>query len=273
VTQAPQLLDDDFAEDHLGVGRNMAKSIRHWLVATGLAEQSGDGIATLAPSKLGTLVRRKDPHLLDTGTWWILHVNLVANPDHAFTWNWFFNQWSLQRFDRAPCIEALKRYAGSKLPRTPSARTIERDVATLLQSYARPVPNRPDDPEDSAESPFQDLALLHHHSASGYYQLNYDPKNVGANLFGYAISLMPRAAGRSELSISELERADYSPGRCFLLRGDDIYDLVQRFESEDRRSFALRSQAGERGLKFDGSKKPLDWARAHFMATEATTHA
>ena len=272
LTESPDLLDDEHSEDHLGVGRNMAKAIRHWLAATGLAEVPDQGEGRLGPSKFGTLVRRKDPHLLDLGTWWILHVNLVGNPDEAFTWNWFFNQWSLQRFDRSPCIEALKRYAAAKLPRTPSARTIERDVAALLQSYARPIPARIDDPEDSAESPFQDLSLVLHHAASGYYQLNYDPKDIGLNLFGYAVSRMPKAASRSELTISELERADCSPGRCFLLRGDDIYDLLQRFEQEDRRAFALRSQAGERGVKIDGNKSSLEWAKAHYAASEVTSH-
>jgi hypothetical protein len=270
LCESPALLVDEYAEDHLGVGRNMAKSIRHWLTAAGLADEV-DG--HLAPSKLGSLVRKEDPHLLDLGTWWILHVNLVANPDDAFSWNWFFNQWSLQRFDRAPCIEALKRYAAAKLPRTPSPRTIERDVATLLQSYARPIPAKVDDPEDSSESPFQDLGLVHYHAASGYYQLNHDPKPVGLNLFGYALSKMPKAAGRADITISELERSECSPGRCFLLRGDEIYDLVQRFEQEDRRAFALRSQAGERGVKFDGGRSALDWAKAHYAASEVMQDA
>jgi hypothetical protein len=83
---------------------------------------------------------------------------------------------------------------------------------------------------------------------------------------------MPKAASRCELTISELERADCSPGRCFLLRGDDIYDLLQRFEQEDRRAFALRSQAGERGVKFDGNKSSLEWAKAHYAASEVTSH-
>ena len=40
LTTTPELLVDEFSEDHLGVGRNMAKAIRHWLVATGLAEST-----------------------------------------------------------------------------------------------------------------------------------------------------------------------------------------------------------------------------------------
>ena len=32
--------DDPYVADQLGVGRNMAKSIEHWLLATGIAERS-----------------------------------------------------------------------------------------------------------------------------------------------------------------------------------------------------------------------------------------
>jgi hypothetical protein len=265
--EQPELLDAEHAEDHLGVGRNMAKAIRHWLVAAELAQAISGGAGHLAPSKLGSLVFRKDPHLLDIGTWWMLHINLVSNPDHAFTWNWFFNNWSVQRFDRAPCIEALKRFAAAKLPRTPSPRTIERDVATLLQSYARPVPARIDDPEDSSDSPFQDLGLLLHHGASGYYQMNFDPKPVSRPVFGYALSKLASANGRSEFTIAEAERGDGGPGRCLLMRGDDIYDLVMRCEADDPRQFSMRSLAGERGVRFDGARPSYDWAREHYSQT------
>lgn len=263
---APELFDSEYSEDHLGVGRNMAKSIRYWLTASGLASGTDAGSMTLAPTALGALIRKRDPHFLDRGTWWILHTNLVANPDYAFTWSWFFNNWSLQRFDRAPCIESLKRYAAVKLPRSPSPRTIERDVATLLQSYARPIPARADDPEDSADSPFQDLGLILHHSASGYYQLNFDPKPISRQLFGYALAKMPQRSGRSDITIAEMERGDGSPGRCFMLRGDDIYDLIMRFEGEDPKAFAMRSLAGERGVRYDGSLEAIDWARAYFKS-------
>lgn len=269
----PSLLDDEHSEDHLGVGRNMAKAIRHWLIATGLAEDGSAVDASMRPSKFGSLVQAKDPHFLDTGTWWMMHANLIGNPSHAFSWNWFFNQWPLQRFDRAPCLEALKRFAGTKLPRTPSPKTLERDLATLLQSYARTIPARNDDPEDSADSPFQDLGLVHHHAASGYYQLCSHPKPIGLHLFGYVISMMPAAKGRSDLTIGELERSESSPGRCFLLRGDEIYDLVQRFEDTDRRAFSLRSQAGERGVRIEADKRPLDWATEHYANAEVMQHA
>ena len=41
LLEDPKKLVHEHAADWLGVGNNMAKSIRHWLVATGLASRSG----------------------------------------------------------------------------------------------------------------------------------------------------------------------------------------------------------------------------------------
>lgn len=269
----PMLLVDEFSEDHLGVGRNMAKSIRHWLVATGLAETSTAPSAGLAPTKFGMLVGKRDPHFIDQGTWWMLHINLVNSADHAFTWNWFFNHWALPRFDRAPCAEGLKRFAATRLPRVPSPKTLEREIAVFLQSYARPIPARIDDPEDSSDSPLQDLGLLFHYGASGYYQLNFEAKSIPASVFGYAIVRANDTKERSDFSIADLERGESSPGRCFQLRGDDLYDLILRYEAQDAKQFALRSQAGERGVRVAAKTRPIDWAKNHYATSEVYSHA
>ena len=39
LIKEPELLYDEYVADWLGVGKNMARSIRHWLEVTGLAER------------------------------------------------------------------------------------------------------------------------------------------------------------------------------------------------------------------------------------------
>jgi len=273
LCSSPELLVHEYAEDYLGVGRNMAKSIRHWLHATGLSQGSGVGIDAIAPTPLGQLIRKRDPHLLDLGTWWILHINLVAQPNSAYSWNWFFNHWSNPRFERGPCIEGLKRYAAANLARTPSARTLERDIATLLQSYAKPVPHRRDDPEDSSDSPFQDLDLIAYFAASGAYQLNFGGKRIPPAVFGYALSRANLGDGRPDLSLTELERGTNAPGRVFLLRGDELYDLLIAYDEGDPKWFVLRSQAGERGVRVAQTCSPTEWASLHYATAVDLQHA
>lgn len=84
LANQPELLVDQHAEDHLGVGRNMAKAIRHWLVAAGLASASTATVDHFAFTPFGKQIYKSDPHLLDLGTWWMLHVNLVRNKESAF---------------------------------------------------------------------------------------------------------------------------------------------------------------------------------------------
>ena len=57
-----KLLIHEFSADYLGVGKNMAMAIRHWLVATELAthelNEKGKPTKNLLPTKLGKLIRK-----------------------------------------------------------------------------------------------------------------------------------------------------------------------------------------------------------------------
>ena len=107
IAHAPQLIGDEFVSDYLGVGRNMAKSIRHWLVATNLArpiQQEKTKRPVLEFTEFGELVWECDPYFVELGTWWMLHINLVNNPSVATSWSWFFNSFTHGRFDRSVCL-------------------------------------------------------------------------------------------------------------------------------------------------------------------------
>jgi hypothetical protein len=58
LVEEPGQLLDEYAADWLGVGRNMAKSIRYWLAATGLADTTvmatGRGLILPSPTKLAS---------------------------------------------------------------------------------------------------------------------------------------------------------------------------------------------------------------------------
>ena len=44
LIEDPELLYDEYVADFLGVGKNMSRSIRHWLDVTGLAQrETGSG--------------------------------------------------------------------------------------------------------------------------------------------------------------------------------------------------------------------------------------
>lgn len=277
LNENPELFGEDDIADYLGVGRNMGKSIRHWLQATQLAELDVDSSsgrkAILQPTPLGQLVWKMDPFFLAEGTWWILHINLVNNAAFAASWSWFFNSFGHDRFDRAVCVESLKRQiAMSGNKRAPSGTTLEKDLACLLTSYARTVPNPIDDPEDGADCPFRDLGLLSYFTTSGYYQTHHEVKQIAPEVLGYCISraFEPSSAGAAayDISITEAARRPGGPGRCFVLTAESLFEVASRAESLSQNgAIQISGMAGDRVIRVK-QQSTLDWMTAHYEQIE-----
>ena len=282
LKEDPKLLSAEDAADHLGVGRNMGKSIRHWLQATQLAEKHPDSPAgkraELQLTELGELVCERDPYFLSEGTWWILHINLVNNPDFAASWSWFFNSFGHDRFDRAVCVESLKRHMEMTLKRMPGEATMGRDLGCLLSSYARTIPGTHDDPEDGNDCPFRDLGLLSFFRTSGYYQLHHGVKPISPAVLGYSLSMAfedaAKGASGIDVSITDAARQSGGPGRCFALTPESLFEVASHAESlaEDG-SVQISGLAGDRVIRVK-RRPPVEWARAHFAAVkERELHA
>lgn len=274
LRESPRHLTGEMAADELGVGNNMAKSIRHWLLATGLAKQAeenalGSRSRDLEATPLGKLVGEHDPFLREVGTWWALHLNLISSDSYAPSWLWFFNFFSLDRFERPVCFEALKRHLQMTQKRLPSQKTLERDLACLLASYSRTVPPKRSDPEDVEESPFVELGMLTHFRSSGWYEINRGCKDVPPELLGCALNA---CAGQSDTSdvlqipLMEALRLPRGPGRGFVLTAESLYELAGRAEQDRSTEIRISGLAGERMIV--SPKKPqVEWLRDYYLRT------
>ena len=276
LTEQPELLVADDVADWLGVGKNMAKSIRHWLIATGLAVRAANQTRQLTrkillePTPLGKLVWDRDPYFTEIGTWWALHINLVHTPEHAATWTWFFSSFNFDRFDRSVCVESLKRHlklAGSK--RMPSDRTLDRDVGCFLSSYARTIPPTNDDPEDGADCPLRELGLLSHFKTSGYYQLHQEQREIPPELMGYALARAfsdARDGQRTtDISLQDAVRRPGSPGRVFALTSETLFEVVSQIEAVSGGDLQIAGLAGERSIRVR-QRLPLDWLETYYAS-------
>lgn len=271
VKTSPEMFLDPEVADQLGVGRNMAKSIRHWLLATGLAVTCGaegsGGVAQIRLSELGQLVWSFDRYFLTEGTWWMLHANLVNNVESTTTWSWFFNNFNHDRFDRAVCLESLRRFVESSQKRVPSISTLSRDLGCLLLSYARMIPAVNDDPEDGAECPFRELGLLNYYRTSGYYRINHSPKLISPFVFGYVFSLAFASKGSStkktDAKLSDAAKVPGGPGRVFCLNSESLYETVSKIESSSERLIQIGGLAGERTIRTQ-NMDTNEWANMFF---------
>ncbi len=159
VSENCKLYSTNSGADALGVGTNMAKSIRYWMKTAGVtSESSAKGVRL---TDLGTAILNKDLYIEDIFTLWIVHANIVCNFDNATSWNIFFNRINLTTpFVRDELAELLKTLiiecTGDE---NPSERSIKDDCSALLSMYARGG-SPEDDPEDKRPSPFEDLGLV-----------------------------------------------------------------------------------------------------------------
>ena len=254
LKEEPEVFTSDALQDHLGVGKNMAKSIQHWLVATGMARQiAGSGRAReLQSTEFGELVWQCDRYMLHPATWWLVHTHLVFGVRNALTWNWFFNRFTPTRFERSTVVESLRRYLQRTGSRMPAIRTLERDVACMLRSYAEVVPRETSDPEDVLECPLVELGLMSMSRHSGAFRIDRGLKAIPLPVFGYVVS---RAYAISEdqsavdASITDLAHDESGPGRIFALSSESMFELVSRYESEWPDRVSILNQAGERVVR------------------------
>lgn len=159
VMKNPKVFSINAGADELGVGTNMAKSIRYWMRAAGVSEETGTKGVTL--TELGKTILEEDPYIEDIFTVWILHCNISCNYEQATSWNLFFNEMNLtSAFSRDDFYKMeTELFLQSTGEDSVSERSIRDDCTAILTMYtAKGNPN--DDPEDKKISPFAELGLL-----------------------------------------------------------------------------------------------------------------
>lgn len=241
--------------DALGVGSNMAKSIEHWIVATGLATKRTtkdvhDTGIKYDTTPLGSLVWQRDPYFTLEETWWTLHVNIVRDSANATTWDWFFNQFPDYRFDKTQFVSRLTQHERQVAKKPATQNTIERDVTCFLNTYAQPVPREKKDPEEDLGSPFQELRLMSGLRSSGTYELHRRGRQITPEVLLYSVLLLLDGDNAQvDFSFSWLTKQRSGPLQVFALSTEALFELIMGLEySPLPVDVQVRSLAGDRQI-------------------------
>ncbi len=265
VNDDPLAFDDPLVSDSLGVGKNMARSILHWLVVTGLTTKKKNRHLYL--TNTGKAILDNDPYMLSTGTWWALHINLVTRKEDAVVWRTFFNNFTLERFDRIICAEEIWRYLVLEGKRLPSRKTLSRDVACLLSSYATILPPEDADPEEGRESPFRSLGLITQLRETGTYRINRRQKDIPPEILCYALSVVIPKESEAEFVDVPFSQTFAKPGdlgKTLLLDPDAFVALLDvAEESLGSKLIHLRQLGGERFIRIRNIRSS-DWLEKHY---------
>ena len=231
VKEDPELFSKQYPEDVLGVGRAMVKAIRFWLPATGLVEKEfftvdGKRLEKYNLTKFAEKILEKDKYFEQEVTLWLLHYKLVTSPNYATTWYWFFNHFGLRQFTSEMFLSHLQRYVLS-IKKNVATTSLEKDFRCFLRTYTSTVEkNQKDSIEDSFDSPFALLNLLHFMPRTNSYRVESPSKErLHSLLVLYALVSM-QEEGLFNISLRDALHNPLSPGRVFCLESENLYEHI-----------------------------------------------
>ena len=228
VAQDRAVFAKGFGADTLGVGTNMAKSIRYWMKAMGLTIDAGGRGVSL--SAIGDVIVRNDPYIEDIFTLWVLHTNLARNKELATSWYLFFNEIEVSTFKREELngmmMDGLLTLTGMEvLPE----RSVKDDCSAILSMYC-PAKEKNSDPEDkNASSPFAQLGLLSALGKGGYEKTRPAVDAIDPLLVYYIFA--DRLITDGYLSIDEVVQGPNMPGKILNLNRVFLNEYLDTLQS------------------------------------------
>ncbi len=230
VHRKPDLFSENFGADELGVGTNMAKSIRYWLKCSGLTEEKTKGEVAL--TGLGECLLKEDAYFEDEFSLWLLHANIVRNFEQATSWYLFFNEYEQETFSRKEMVQEMRERLMARLGLNEiTERSLSDDCDAILHMYSGGAAHEVN-PEEKRYSPFYRLGLLR--EQDGVYQREQpDLKKMDAMVVLYVMQYILEPEKEFYcISVEKLLRAENSPGRILQLRRSFLMQYLEELEQK-----------------------------------------
>ncbi|EFO79650.1 hypothetical protein OSCT_2514 [Oscillochloris trichoides DG-6] len=248
----PDLFSLEDAFVRLGVGKNMAHSIRYWGRVCHVFERSEDG-TSYRPTWLGDALLADsgwDPFLVTPTSRWLLHWQICAGSAAVFTWFFTFNLLRRGEFSSSQLAQQVHHVVAQLGAKLPSAATLGRDIDCMLRCYVRPDATLRGAPlEDALQCPLHDLELIQLLPGQGTYRLAGGAHpDLPDQLVALAAWYQARHLGRATLAFNELAYAERSPGRVFRLDEDALLTRLLHMEQITHGQATFSESGGIRQL-------------------------
>jgi hypothetical protein len=262
-------VDEDEAMVALGIGKNMVRSAKFWVEATGVAEPIGRSramrLTDFGHQVFGT--SGCDPFLEDRRTLWLLHWKL-ASRDQAplFAWRLLLSHWPYPEFTHSEALQAFRRESRSR-GLDHSDITLSQHLDVFIHTYHR-TRSASVGVEDSLDGPLVDLNLLVGHGArqaeGGRWETVFGFRReakpeITQPLFDYCLhDYWDRfAPADNSLTFRAVAVGAASPGQVFKLTEEDLRARLEAPTGGAARGFSYQASAVQ-GLvsRLDGTPRP-----------------
>lgn len=223
---------DENPMDVLGIGSNMVKSLRYWLVATNLTEEALQNKRRIQKfTKFGNQVFKNDRFMEEYGTLYLLHYMLSKNEEDATTWYFFFNEFNMSEFTREDFVAALQNYVSMK-GETVAIRSMSDDFACILNTYLPRYKTNPArvNPENNIDCPLGELGLIDilDKNRKTYRKAIPTPETI--HPWVLMAVMCNQSNGRTEIGLNELLTAKCNIGKTFNLDAITMLDVLHQVE-------------------------------------------
>lgn len=236
IEKNPRLFRENYAADALGVGSNMAKSIRYWMKAARLTKEIPKQGTYL--TELGKCILEHDPYFEQEFSLWLVHIELAKNKELSTSLALFFQRFTLEQFDREELYEQMRQILLSYTEKTElPEKSIRDDCQVLLHMYLGDQESHKN-PEDKLNSPFSSLGLIKKDGMKmkkSLPDLNHLPKEIVFYLFADQLN-------KQSLEIDELLLGEEMPGKLLNLNRVELNRFLD--ELEDQNEITVNRTAG-----------------------------
>jgi len=183
VSANPRVFSGSDGTDQLGVGTNMVKSIKYWMLAMGLIKEGQKNGAEL--TDLGKMILKYDPFLEDDLSLWLLHSYISKNNFRSTVWYLFFNKCQAEEFTKEELYTVLRKelISYAETDSFPES-SLKDDIDVLLNMYSKDTKN--DDPEDKNKCPLASLKLIKK-EGNMYYRQQPDMRHFRDEIILYEL--------------------------------------------------------------------------------------
>lgn len=219
--------------DVLGIGANMVKSLRYWLVASKLTSEPRSGKRNQELTELGKIIFENDPYMEEIGSIWLVHFMLASNEDEATSWYLFFNEFNKIEFDTEDFRSCVVKYIRMQEDAAmPSERAIEDDFNCMINTYVSRVKIDPQKvhPESNIDCPLGELGLVDVlNKKKGIFRKSIPKPGMLPDLILLA-AIIKANADRTEIKISTLQNDKGQVGKLFNLDSITLQNALYKLD-------------------------------------------
>jgi hypothetical protein len=249
----------------LGVGKNMVRSIHHWLRAFGVLNKENE-ISDFANMLFTT--ESLDPYLENDGSLWLLQY-FLCKTNHSSIFQLLFSSYFSDKatldFSEYQILNFVNRLLINKGQKEVAEKTFNSDFKVFIRTYVSPAKNEKT-VEDDFNAPLLSLNLISDTGRKNManqtvYRLNRGVQDsISSQIFGYC--LLNEFEGESSVSYDKIRK---TVGSYLCLSNEGLEVLIDKL-CEQNNEFVYKDDAGVRQLQFKNTSNELknNMLRMHY---------